>query len=140
MSAREIALSAHAQAVAAEEARIQAIADDRAREEERKLAKHRENFQAALRTLGKWFPGVFWSWEVGGDYGFDTLVFERDEPTFRLKVHTWMTKGYQNIEIQIGDYVLDRHSGYHYFSGVKVRSAADVGRYLMKKEENDTTR
>jgi hypothetical protein len=44
--------------------------------------------------------------------------------------------GYR-IVIEVGDYVNDTSSlGYSYFSGVKVNSAADIGRYLVAKKKN----
>lgn len=135
----DIAARAYEQAIAAAER--DRLAKD-AEEAERQAAKrkaHQANFNAALPLLNEWFPGVEWEWHQMGDYGYDTIVTDVNEvwpPSFRLNV-----KRYKNeIEIRVGDYRPDTSlPGYSYFSGTRIRSAADLGRYLLKGS-NDPTR
>lgn len=143
MSAKDIALKAYEQALAAVEAERLAEQARKAEEARLKEARHQEVFNAALPTLNSWFPGVDWTFEIDGDFGGDTIVYDAGEnqypPSFRLKIIRYLIDmntpeaGYQ-IKFEVGDYVLDHQSGYHYFSGGTVKSPADIGRYLERKK------
>lgn len=144
MSAADIARSAYEQAKAAAEMdrlHKEAFLMDA---ERTKRLMHEDDFAAALPILNEWFPGVEWKWTTGEDYGgYDTLVYDALEsqwpPSFKLKVDCRLidmnegpSAGYR-VDIEIGDYRTDTSPGtvgYRYFSGGKVKSAADVGRYL----------
>jgi hypothetical protein len=144
MSASEIAKTAYAQAVAlaeAEEARKQAEREEeerrnREKEERRNREIHQKRFEAALVPLNVWFPGVKWEYEIGGDFFCnDTIIFEQDEypPPFKLKALGPVNPG-KHMEFEVGDYLQDSSMpGYTYWSGTKVKSAADLGRYLVNR-------
>lgn len=150
MNAKDIALSAYSRAVAAEEVRLAAIEDAKAEEKRKNEERHRGNFEAALLILNEWFPGVQWTYEIEGDWGHDMIVYDASEsqwpPSFKLKVNRYLIDmnepdaGYK-MEFEVGDYVVDTMSGgYSYFSGTKVKSPADVGRYLKRKEDREANR
>jgi hypothetical protein len=137
MSASEIAKTAYAQAVAlaeAEDARKKAK-----REEERRRNReiHQKRFEAALVPLNVWFPGVKWTFEIGGGWPGDTIIFEEGAypPPFKLKVIGPVDPG-KHMEFEVGEYRVDHMSGdYSYFSGTKIKSAADLGRYLVNRDK-----
>lgn len=143
MSAKDIALSAYEQAKAAahmEKLHEEALQMDRERSN---YLHNKAVFEASLPILNKWFPGIEWEWQMEGDYGNDVIVWDASEeewpPSFKLKVNRFFIDmnepdaGYK-VEIQIGDYRPDNLSGgYNYFSGAVVRSAADIGLYLEKR-------
>lgn len=144
MNARDIALSAYAQAVAAEEARLAAVQAEIDAAEQKQQADQRRLFDAALPILSEWFPGVEWAYEIGGDFNRDVLVHDAREeqwpPSFKLlvkRIHNRQDPAdITHIEFEAGDYVADTMSGgYTYFSGVKIKSPADLGRYLKGREE-----
>lgn len=143
MSARDIALTAYQQALDAAEAEERAKIEAQRQERLRKEAQERETFEAALPILNRWFPGVTWTYDVEGDWGNDVIVTDADEadPTFKLKVNRYLRDMNDpaagvTVEIEVGDYQRDSSMpGYSYFSGIKVKSAADVGRYLMRKKK-----
>lgn len=129
--ATEIALRAYERALLAadlEAAHQAAIQEDR---ERTKIEWSRLDFEAALPLLNEWFPGVSWVWEQGGDYGYDCIIME--ETDFRNDLYDLLKLRAERIgsevEIEIGDYQIDEQ-GYHYWSGGRVNSAADIGRYL----------
>src|SRR4051794_18278368 len=109
-TARDIALNAREQALAAAEVerqRIRAEEDERARQ---RLAEHELDYQAALPILAKWFPGVKWRWNIQGSYQNDTILWDVSEswpPSFKLCVRRYFREGHEQIEISVGDYVND---------------------------------
>lgn len=141
-SAKDIALAARAQALRDEKSRAFKEAAARAAEEARKAEQHRLTAEAAIEKLSEWFPDVEWTWFMGGDYDYDTLLHDAAEEwpwSFMLKATRRLIDlnepeaGY-HVEIAVGDYARDTFmSGYSYFSGSPVKSAADVGRYLEQK-------
>jgi hypothetical protein len=143
--AKDIALSAHAQALAAAE--VERKAEDlRKAEEDRKRDEwYRATFDTALPTLREWFPGVEWQYSLMGNYGLDVIVTDASEvwpPSFRLRVSRTLidmnkpNAGFK-IDIEVGEYRQDTSlPGHSYFAGSKVKSAADVGRYLAAREDH----
>jgi hypothetical protein len=134
VKAKDIALSAAEQAKAAAEAQRQAReVEELARAREKQESQEQE-FRTALPILNEWFPGVEWCWRPGGDYDLDVIVWDASEewpPSFKLKIESFKNR----LEIQVGDYRSDSSMpGYTYFAGSIVRSAADIGRYLEKKD------
>jgi hypothetical protein len=130
----DIALNAHDQAIAAAEAKAEERRKEEEAEKARKLEVGRERFEKALPTLNEWFPGVEWVWELGGDFQHDVIVTDKADgyrPSFKLCV-TVRKSG--EVEVQVGDYRADSSmQGYSYFSGTPIRSAADLGAYLIKQ-------
>jgi hypothetical protein len=145
MNAREIALKAHEQELEAVEAERQLEAERQQEEDRKKRERLKDAFEAALPKLNEWFPGVEWTWVLYGNFENDCIVWDSSEtwsPSFKLRVQRFITdmnapeSGYR-IVIEVGDYVQDTSmTGYSYFSGVKVNSAADIGRYLVAKKKN----
>lgn len=145
MSARDMAINAYKQALAAAKAEELRKAEEEAERERTKREYHRQIFESALPVLNEWFPGVAWDFEIAGDFRHDTIVFDADEnqypPSFKLKVDRRLVDmndvgGGYRIDIEVGDYSPDTSMpGYSYFSGRKVHSAADIGRYLESRNK-----
>lgn len=135
--ASDIAIRAHDLALAAAETQRQQREAKEAERQRQKMEAHRKTYEAALPILAEWFPGVKWKWEAMGDYGFDTILWDASEiwpPSFMLHASN---AGSGLIEIEVGDYVRDTSMpGYNYFAGKYVRSAADVGRYLIERKNS----
>lgn len=135
--ATDIALRAHDLALEAAEAKRLAQEREAAEEERRKDQSAQAAYEAALPTLNEWFPGVVWTWQRMGDYGFDCIVTDASEVwpySFLLKVD-YRPKTKDSVEISVGEYRSDSSAmGYSYFSGGKIRSAADLGEYLKRKK------
>jgi hypothetical protein len=110
----------------------------REKEERRNREIHQKRFEAALVPLNVWFPGVKWEYEIGGDFFCnDTIIFEQGEypPPFKLKAVGPVNPG-KHMEFEVGDYHQDSSMpGYTYWSGTKVKSAADLGRYLVNRDK-----
>jgi hypothetical protein len=144
--AKDIALSAHAQALAALEAERKAEEERKAKEIREREERQRATFDAALPTLKKWFPGVEWQYSIMGNYGLDVIVTDASEiwpPSFRLKVNRTLidmnepSAGFK-VSIEVGDYRRDTSlPGHSYFVGSEVHSAADVGRYLAARADHN---
>lgn len=146
-SARDIATSAYAQAkAAAEMARLHDEALNLNAEYD-KLMRHETEYRESLPVLAVLFPGVEWVWTTGEDYGgYDTIMYDASEswpPSFKLRVVRRLidmnepSAGHR-IDFEVGDYRTDTSpgtEGYRYFSGSKVKNAADVGRYLEACEK-----
>jgi hypothetical protein len=134
--AADIAKNAYEQALdTAEAERLAQEAKERERQAEKNAARQAD-FDAALPILSEWFPGVEWEWHTEGDYLFDTIITDSSEegwpPSFKLRVER---RG-GGVEIKVGDFVSDSFMpGYSYFSGVVIRSAADLGRYLSSRKD-----
>jgi hypothetical protein len=143
VTARDIALRAHEQALAASAAEQQAREARQAEDARREHERHEERFEAALPMLTAWFPGVEWTWRAMGNYNNDTVLWDASEnwpPSFKLKVTWYMIDMNQpeagrRVEIKVGDFRPDTSMpGHSYFAGSVVQSAADVGRYLAGQE------
>ena len=104
--------------------------------ERNKYNMHVREFKAALPILTEWFPGVIWHWYEDGDYGWDTIIVDASEEypysfTLRSEVHQDGT-----VNIEAGDYRIDTSPGTvgcSYFSGVKIKGPADLGRHIETK-------
>lgn len=141
MSASDIARGAYEQAIEAEKARVAAEEARKAEEERKVRERHQATFEMALPILAQWFPGIEWDFDIDGDYRGDVIIFEDGKgrpPEFKLRAQRRILDmnhpSVFSIELEIGEYRPDRMSGYTYFAGTKVNSAADIGRHLAARD------
>lgn len=143
MSATNIALKAHEQALAAVEAERRAEEARKTKEARLEAERHRDDYRWALPTLNEWFPGVEWKWYPAGGYSFDTILMEHDAPwsdPLKIKVQRTLldmnegpSAGYR-VRLFCVERVQDTSEpGYSYWSGPEVKSAADVGHWLADR-------
>jgi hypothetical protein len=100
-----------------------------------------ETRKEAIRTLGRpeWFPGVYWNLvddkpgSNGTALGFDTTgqnIVLRDQHG-QVTLHFWRcTDGSGPSEVRLVSLQRDDDTGYNYWAGGLVKSAADVGQAL----------
>lgn len=135
MSAFDQAISAHQQALDVAAAKAQALAEEEALRRRQIEARAESTFRMGVKILNKWFQDVEWSiydsrsglgQAAGYGDGSSVVVWEQGHPELLLMVR-------KEGDVYYVTQQTDTNSGYNYWNGPRVRSAADIGAILRRQ-------